>query len=136
MLWPELKVEGQGQSSIHVSNLPSPSDQLISSISVLTKTMRTGKNLNEDKIARLVNAAPFSGGLFYKALYAKQKKDKKDSKKGPGDRGSSARMRDGEAVGEGAERIGIDNIGHQLLSRMGWAEGSRIGRSEGGLENP
>lgn len=66
-------------------------------------------------------------------MYSKQKKEK--GKKGPGDRGSSARMRDGETVGEGAERIGNDNIGHQLLSKMGWAEGARIGRS-GGLDNP
>ena len=49
--------------------------------------------------------------------------------------GSGVRHREGEQVGEGAERIGGENIGHKLLSRMGWAEGDRIGRS-GGLNNP
>lgn len=103
--------------------------------SVLTKTLRTGQNVNEDKVSRLVSAATFSGGQFYKALYTKPKSDKKKGS-GPGDRGSSARMRDGEMVGEGAERIGTENVGHKLLSMMGWVEGARIGRMEGGLENP
>ena len=47
----------------------------------------------------------------------------------------SLRARDGEEVGGGAERIGMDNVGHRLLSRMGWADGDRIGKS-GGLEAP
>ncbi|ORX35975.1 hypothetical protein BD324DRAFT_514435 [Kockovaella imperatae] len=71
---------------------------------------------------------------FYKALYSKYSGGAK--KRGPGDRGTSARMRDGETVGEGADRIGMENVGHKLLSRMGWAEGDRIGRTEGGLDNP
>jgi len=33
--------------------------------------------------------------------------------------GASARAREGELVGEGAEKIGNDNIGHKLLSMMG-----------------
>lgn len=33
--------------------------------------------------------------------------------------GASARAREGELVGEGAEKIGTDNIGHRLLSMMG-----------------
>ena len=102
--------------------------------SVLTKTKRTGQNINTDKISRLVASATLSGPGFYKALY-KKTGDKKA--KGPaGDRGSSARMRDGETVGEGADRIGVENVGHRLLSKMGWAEGGRIGRSEGGLDVP
>lgn len=55
--------------------------------------------------------------------------------KGPGDRGSSTRAREGDLVGEGAAQIGQENIGHKLLSKMGWAAGDRIGRT-GGLEAP
>ena len=91
--------------------------------------------IDEDKINRILAAAPFTGGQFYKALRTRPR-DPNKKKKGPGDRGASARMRDGEAVGEGAERIGMENIGHRLLSQMGWAEGGRIGRSDGGLDNP
>lgn len=50
--------------------------------------------------------------------------------------GSAVKHRDGDAVGFGAMAIGEDNIGHRLLSKMGWTEGNRIGRSEGGLEVP
>lgn len=98
--------------------------------------MRTGQNINEEKITRLVSAATFSGGAFYKALHSKPSRKDREKTKGPSDRGSSARMRDGETVGEGASRIGMENIGHQLLSRMGWTEGDRIGKSDGGLDNP
>lgn len=55
--------------------------------------------------------------------------------KGGAGGGAGSRRRDGELVGEGAERIGGDNVGHKLLSMMGWAEGDRIGKGEG-LDNP
>ena len=103
---------------------------------MLSKTKRTGQNINTDKISRLVASATVSGPGFYKALYKKTGGGDKKAKGPAGDRGSSARMRDGETVGEGADRIGVDNVGHRLLSKMGWAEGGRIGRSEGGLDVP
>jgi hypothetical protein len=133
MLWVVLEIEGQGQGEVYVSRMGAVGSRADSS--VLTKTLRTGQNVNEEKVTRLVSAATFSGGQFYKALYTKQKSEKKKGS-GPGDRGSSARMREGETVGEGAERIGMENVGHKLLSKMGWVEGNRIGRMEGGLENP
>lgn len=40
-------------------------------------------------------------------------------KKGPGDRGTSGRAKEGDLVGEGADRIGVENMGHKLLSMMG-----------------
>lgn len=49
--------------------------------------------------------------------------------------GGEVRHRDGDTVGGGAAAIGQDNIGHRLLSKMGWTEGTRIGMS-GGLEAP
>jgi hypothetical protein len=45
------------------------------------------------------------------------------------------KTRDGEVVGQAAAKIGGDNVGHQLLSKMGWAEGDRIGKS-GGIADP
>lgn len=38
-------------------------------------------------------------------------------------------------MGEGADRIASDNIGHQMLAKMGWAAGEQIGRG-GGLNEP
>ena len=88
------------------------------------------------KISRLLSAAPFTGGAFYKALHPRSM-DGTKTKRGPvTDRRSSARLRDGETVGEGADKIGMENVGHRLLSKMGWAEGAWIGKSGGGLENP
>lgn len=93
--------------------------------------------MDEARIARIISAAPQSGGAFYKAFYkGKGGKTGTKGKKGPIDNGASAKAREGETVGFGAERIGMENIGHKLLSRMGWIEGGRIGRSEGGLEQP
>lgn len=45
------------------------------------------------------------------------------------------RNAEGRLVGEGADRIAADNIGHQMLAKMGWAAGEQIGRG-GGLEEP
>lgn len=46
------------------------------------------------------------------------------------------RNNEGAVVGEGADRISADNIGHQLLSKMGWTSGQQIGRGIGGLDEP
>lgn len=45
------------------------------------------------------------------------------------------RNAEGRLVGEGADRIAADNIGHRMLAKMGWAAGEQIGRG-GGLEEP
>lgn len=63
-------------------------------------------------------AGDFSGGQFYKALYARKDKGKDKDKRVRGT-GASVRAREGELVGEGADKIGEDNVGHKLLSRMG-----------------
>lgn len=48
---------------------------------------------------------------------------------------SAPRNAEGRLVGEGADRIAADNIGHQMLAKMGWAAGEQIGRA-GGLAEP
>ncbi|KAK4046936.1 squalene synthetase-like protein [Microbotryomycetes sp. JL201] len=47
-----------------------------------------------------------------------------------------ARHSEGAVVGQGADRLGEDNIGFALLKRMGWTEGQKIGTGAGGLAEP
>ncbi|WRT64174.1 uncharacterized protein IL334_001103 [Kwoniella shivajii] len=98
---------------------------------VLTKNKRSGTLVDVRKLERLLSASQKVGGGFYNALRTRGSKPKA---KGPSG-GPSVKHKDGDMVGHGADRIGQDNIGHQLLSRMGWAEGDRIGRGAG-LEAP
>ncbi|WWC99711.1 hypothetical protein V866_006616 [Kwoniella sp. B9012] len=98
---------------------------------VLTKNKRSGTLVDEIKVERLLSASQKVGGSFYKALYTRGGKAKvKGQSSGP-----SVRHKEGDMVGHGADKIGEDNIGHRLLSKMGWAEGDRIGRGAG-LEAP
>ncbi|CAE6517898.1 unnamed protein product [Rhizoctonia solani] len=94
------------------------------------RTSRTGINTNEKKIRRLVNAdnEAEGGGIaaFNKAYY--RRVDDGPAK-------SNIKTRDGEIIGHKAAKIGEDNVGHRLLSKMGWNEGDRIGMS-GGLSDP
>ncbi|KAG9125469.1 hypothetical protein FRC07_007464 [Ceratobasidium sp. 392] len=98
----------------------------------LIRTSRTGLGIDEAKIRRLIRAAEDAedGGVaaFNRAYYRND---------GAGGSGGKARIktRDGEVVGRAAAKIGVDNIGHQLLSKMGWSEGDRIGKS-GGIADP
>lgn len=90
---------------------------------VLIKTSGVGVFIDEPKVARLLSASIVPGGKFYKALHSRHGggvggKGKKMP--GGGGAGGWTRHREGDQVGEGAERIGGDNIGHQLLSRMGY----------------
>ncbi|KAG8747152.1 hypothetical protein FRC10_002201 [Ceratobasidium sp. 414] len=98
----------------------------------LIRTSRTGLAIDEAKIRRLIRAVEDAedGGAaaFNRAYYRND---------GEGGSGGKARIktRDGEVVGRTAAKIGVDNIGHQLLSKMGWSEGDRIGKS-GGIADP
>jgi len=120
---------------------------LVLTYRILFKNKRSGQIVDYAKIDRLVKASQAPGGSFFKTMYGGGRGNGKPNKfassangkrtttaKGNGNM-PSLRARDGEEVGGGAERIGMDNIGHQLLSKMGWADGDRIGRS-GGLEAP
>ncbi|CAE6431297.1 unnamed protein product [Rhizoctonia solani] len=96
----------------------------------MTRTSRTGINIAEGKIRRLVNADNEAAGggfaAFNKAYY--HRADDGQAK-------SVIKTRDGEIIGHKAAKIGEDNVGHKLLSKMGWSEGDRIGMS-GGLSDP
>ncbi|KAJ3386023.1 hypothetical protein HDU84_001852 [Entophlyctis sp. JEL0112] len=41
----------------------------------------------------------------------------------------AASLRPGDIVGEGAETIGEDNLGHRMLSKLGWSPGETLGAS-------
>ena len=97
----------------------------------MIKTSRTGLFTDEARLDRLISASSQPAGTFYKALYAKTKGKNGGGgggggygggggKKGPGDRGTSGRAKEGDLVGEGADRIGESNMGHKLLSMMGY----------------
>lgn len=87
--------------------------------SVLIKLSRSGLK-DEIRLQRLLAAARKRGsGAFFSALGGKKKGDKSLAAAFVRGTGASARAREGELVGEGAEKIGNDNIGHRLLSMMG-----------------
>ncbi|GAA5936265.1 uncharacterized protein JCM15063_002763 [Sporobolomyces koalae] len=49
--------------------------------------------------------------------------------------GSMRKNNEGAVVGQGADKLGADNVGFALLKRMGWSEGGQIGLS-GGIHEP
>ncbi|KAK4048979.1 squalene synthetase-like protein [Microbotryomycetes sp. JL221] len=70
-------------------------------------------------------------------LWAALSGDGKKGKRGGGGGGSGgAKHSEGAVVGQGADRLGEDNIGFALLKRMGWTEGQKIGMGQGGLAEP
>lgn len=104
--------------------------------SILVKTQRTSYEIADlRKVDRILSRGPrtdaFKGGFGGKGKGGKREKLPGSA----GRAGGEVRHRDGDAVGGGAAAIGQDNIGHRLLSKMGWTEGTRIGMS-GGLEAP
>lgn len=103
----------------------------------LYKTKRSGADVKEERRERLLTAAPFSGSMFHKTLYAKSSHGGAKTKGRDWASGATAKPREGELVGHGADKIGTDNVGHKLLSKMGWAEGNKIGRGSGsGIDAP
>lgn len=100
----------------------------------LIRTSRTGLTIDEVKVRKLVRAANEAEGgnigAFNRAYYRRDND-------GPG--GSKGKVvvktRDGEVVGRAAAKIGVENMGHKMLSKMGWSEGDKIGKS-GGLADP
>ncbi|KAF9920855.1 hypothetical protein BGZ65_010873, partial [Modicella reniformis] len=43
---------------------------------------------------------------------------------------------DGTVIGSSASAISVDNVGHRMLSKMGWSPGVGLGASEGGITEP
>ncbi|CAO1620180.1 unnamed protein product [Parajaminaea phylloscopi] len=96
----------------------------------LIKTSRSGRQVDTRKVDRILrgHSHASSFGNPGKKASALGKMKGKGRNAGPV---STQRNLEGADVGWGADRIGADNIGHKLLSMMGWAEGSGVGASQG-----
>jgi len=105
---------------------------------ILIKTSRSSLEMvsvrSDRKLQGILGGGRSSGGDFFKSKYGKKEKTALPGSTARSGAGTQ-RHKDGDAVGGGASAIGQDNIGHRLLSKMGWIEGDRIGRS-GGLDVP
>ncbi|KDE04695.1 hypothetical protein MVLG_04918 [Microbotryum lychnidis-dioicae p1A1 Lamole] len=116
---------------------------------VLVRTQKTTTyGVDERKIRAIISTAEgerMLGGAQYGGrakgkqggLWAALSGDgKKSSGAGGGGGGMGGKRHDeGAVVGQGADRLGEDNIGFALLKRMGWSEGMQIGRT-GGISEP
>ncbi|GAA5946140.1 hypothetical protein JCM3765_000132 [Sporobolomyces pararoseus] len=69
-------------------------------------------------------------GALWKALDGASGK-----KAGRGGGGGTRKNNEGAVVGQGADKLGSDNVGFALLKKMGWSEGTQIGLS-GGIHEP
>jgi hypothetical protein len=91
---------------------------------ILTKTTRSGDQVNEGRIAWLVRRSEGRGDSFIS-----------EDRKGKGVL-KVPRHREGDVVGKAAPRLNGSNVGFRLLEKMGWSEGEVIGASTNGLEVP
>jgi len=127
-------------SFFNLSHLHSPSSPLLffrSIPSILIKTSRTGVTPNRGKVARILNVQ--SDSAFYKASWSPRSGSGNHTMPGRGGGGGgpdASKRREGEVVGADSKMLGAENLGHRLLSKMGWSEGGKIGRGEGGLNVP
>ncbi|KDN52404.1 hypothetical protein K437DRAFT_232250 [Tilletiaria anomala UBC 951] len=101
---------------------------------VLIKLARSGIEVDHRKVLRILSGKATMWGIGTKA--AARGKGKAPKTVGQTGGGAHApRNREGAEVGLGADKIGADNIGHKLLSMMGWKEGAGIGQV-GGIAEP
>ncbi|KAJ9094826.1 hypothetical protein QFC20_006804 [Naganishia adeliensis] len=100
---------------------------------ILIKTSYSSLQVNEHKINNIVGSD--TPGKFYKAKYGGNAGKGPQMPGGAGRSGQAVRHQEDDAVGRDASAIGSENVGHKLLSRMGWNQGDRIGLS-GGLQAP
>ncbi|KAF9483093.1 hypothetical protein BDN70DRAFT_874140 [Pholiota conissans] len=92
----------------------------------LTKTTRSGINVNEAKVAKIVRRSGGMGARGDSFIY---------DKKGRGPPTAMPRHREGDEVGKAAPKLTQSNVGFRMLALMGWSEGTRIGFA-GGLDAP
>ncbi|SCV73428.1 BQ2448_7354 [Microbotryum intermedium] len=115
---------------------------------VLVRTQKTTTyGVDERKIRAIIltaegekmpGAAQYGGRAKGRqgGLWAALSGDGKKSSGGGGGGDMRGKRRDeGAVVGQGADRLGEDNIGFALLKRMGWTEGMQIGKT-GGISEP
>ncbi|KAB5589122.1 Heat shock protein Hsp88 [Ceratobasidium theobromae] len=91
----------------------------------LKRTNNTGVSINEVKIRQLLSPPPGSeeqmdGGNIGAPVVSKPESKPKPKPKG---------IKEGEVIAIAAPKIDEDNVGHKLLSKMGWKEGDSLGNS-------
>lgn len=79
---------------------------------MLIKLARSGLREDHQKKRDRIIHSSFKGGFH-------SHKGPSGKKQPPRGTGASVRAREGDLVGEGAEKIGQENVGHKLLSLMG-----------------
>lgn len=62
--------------------------------------------------------------------------DKRDSGNRKEKKGGKKKIRDGHVVGQEAAPVSQENFGHRLMTRMGWTQGSGLGRVGAGITHP
>ncbi|GAA6018862.1 hypothetical protein JCM8202_002265 [Rhodotorula sphaerocarpa] len=115
---------------------------------VLERTSRTTVQVNDRKVRAIIGTADGEdelgmgyggrprGGKMSGLWKALEGASGKRSGGGSGARGGTVgRNSEGTVVGQGADKLGTENIGFALLKKMGWTEGGQIGLS-GGLHEP
>ncbi|CEH15556.1 RNA-binding protein RBM5 and related proteins, contain G-patch and RRM domains [Ceraceosorus bombacis] len=107
-----------------------------SRFATLIKNSKSGQVVDQNRVNKVLRGA--GGGAFGATFGAKQKS--KNRANGPAGRGAVRdagraaivpKNQEGTQVGFGAEKIAESNIGHRLLSMMGWKEGSGVGATPG-----
>lgn len=99
----------------------------------LIKVQRSGKNVDTRKVKSILYGR---GDESFGIRGPRGLKAKGGTSGGSKTGGSAPANIDGSAVGSGADKIGADNIGHRLLTMMGWAEGSGVGANQDGMSEP
>jgi hypothetical protein len=54
----------------------------------------------------------------------------------PRRKGGPKHFREGDVVGAGADELGIDNVGRQMLEKLGWKPGMGLGTTNVGMLTP
>ncbi|KAF9925476.1 G patch domain-containing protein 2 [Modicella reniformis] len=66
--------------------------------------------------------------------YDRRRRDQKAPRERSGPPASV--VTDGTVISSSASAISVDNVGHRMLSKMGWSPGAGLGASEGGIAKP
>lgn len=95
----------------------------------LIKNSRSGLNVKQGRVNAILRSV--GGASFGKGSRTGVNGASKDDGRKKKERIPLPRNQEGAQVGFGAERIGQDNVGHRLLSAMGWVEGMGVGATQG-----
>ncbi|KAG0335177.1 hypothetical protein BG004_000109 [Podila humilis] len=114
---------------------------------ILIKTDRTSMPLHPGNVNRLLAqddneiaklSAQVQGGRFSKGNNSNSNNGGGygGGKKARGGNGGGKGIMDGQVVGAAASEISVENLGHRMLSKMGWSPGVGLGASGEGITQP